>query len=50
MAAVIDDFIDKLAVFTYFLDETSLFHIPLVTILDFGFRIAEFKFRNFPPV
>ena len=35
--------IDKFADITYFLDAISFFHIPLYTILDFGFRIAEFK-------
>ena len=35
--------IDKLTDITYFLDAIPLFYIPLLTILDVGFRIVEFK-------
>ena len=40
--------LDKTAEITYFLDAKLLFDIPHLTILDCGFRIAEFKSLIFP--
>jgi hypothetical protein len=40
--------LDKTAEITYFLDAKPLFDIPHLNILDFGLRIAEFKFLIFP--